>query len=199
MMQPEPDVPEESLVSTHLVPDEVSRVSTIHANIGILVIVFTVTAIATFVLNGWREWAANAWVVMHWYIVPLPPLLLMVVLLPVELMLEYEEGFDSARTKFLRRHAVLVHFCYYILFVGAIFEVASVAYLVYAHAAGSIVLVQNITFLVLAYAISFINLVLLGAMWYQVHSLEQYIERYVAPANQARKFQVRPHKQPLSP
>lgn len=178
--------PPELVDGTHLVPQEVMHLSSIGANIGILLIFFNVVAIATFVLNGWKEWGANGWLVLHWYIVPLTPLILLVVLLPVELLREYELGTVSPRREFVERHSILVHFGFYVLCVGILMEAVAISYLIYAHAAGSIILAGHVAFLALAYGISCMNLALMGAMWYQLHRLHEYVDTCVAKGHVAR-------------
>lgn len=164
-----------------LVFKETREISALHANLKVLLGIYTMLVMGVIAGTGWNEWCGNGWTMMHWYMPALPIGLAFLTFLPIETALHGE----GTRRDYIHRTRELSKFSYYLLAIGALMESVAIAYLIQAHARSTVVLARSNGSLIVAYGISAAAMILKGALWYVVWRLDKHNTHRVAPGNDA--------------
>lgn len=173
-------ITEPGYANTHLVAEETAAIGGMHANLGVLLGLFTLVLVAFIGGSGWPEWANNGWSILHIYAPFIIITLIFMIRLPVQMAGVSSKQEDlTHRSQYIFRTQRLTILSYYVLTIGGLMEIGAVGYLIQAHIRQSVPLAQNTHTIIAAYTISILFLVLIGGLWYVVWRLDKFHEEKV--------------------
>jgi len=171
----------------HLVAEEADAIGKLHANMGVLLGLFTLVLVSFVAGSGWPEWANNGWSILHVYAPFVVICLVFMIRMPIDALVQSSpEAQSTHRAKYIDRTRRFMLLSYYVLAISALMEIGATAYLIQAIVRESDAIARNLNTRIAAFTISSLFLVLIGSMWYVVWRLDKYHTEKVYTENVSR-------------